>query len=191
MSDGHYQVAEDQLPCNFPTHRHTAEFWEQLGRTIATFGYLEEILGRAILALTATREYGPDDIDEAYDKWAGQLERAASDPLGGLVNEYAAALKNHHVLPVANPKQLINDLRSVSKLRNVLCHGSWQVPDVEGRSLPKFVDKKMNVFNTPIDVSYLKQIRDQVVSLACAVVNTISNLGLRFPGSKGQGRAIL
>lgn len=68
----------------FPYSPPYGRFWEQLGRTIAIFGYLEEVLGRAILVLTAKREYGPNDIDEAYAKWPGQLERAASDPLGGL-----------------------------------------------------------------------------------------------------------
>lgn len=191
MSEGRYQVDMDRLPCDFPTHRHPVVFWEQLGRTVATFGYLEEVLGRAIFALTATREYSPHEIDKAYAKWLAQLEHAAYDPLGSLINEYASALKNHHKLAVANPKQLIEDLRAASSLRNVLCHGSWQLPDAEGRSLPRFVDKRMNVFATPIDVAYLQQIRDQVVSLSCAVVNTVSSLGLRFPGSTGPGRSIL
>lgn len=191
MSEGHYQVDMDRLPCDFPTHRHKAVFWEQLGRTVATFGYLEEVLGRAIFALTATREYSPHEIDQAYAKWPGQLEHAAYDTLGGLINEYSSTLKSHHKLPVANSKKLIEDLRSASLLRNVLCHGSWQVPDAEGRSLPRFVDKKMNVFATPMDVAYLNQIRSQVVSLCCAVVETVSSLGLRFPGSAGPGRKIL
>ncbi len=31
------------LPPSFPTHQHSPKFWEQLGRTVATFGCLEEV----------------------------------------------------------------------------------------------------------------------------------------------------
>ena len=44
----------NKLPSLFPTHRHSPMFWEALGRTIATFGFLEEVLGKAIFAFTAT-----------------------------------------------------------------------------------------------------------------------------------------
>lgn len=36
-----YFVAEEDLPKDFPTHRHEPVFWEVLGRTVATFGFLE------------------------------------------------------------------------------------------------------------------------------------------------------
>ena len=45
----------DRLPRDFPTHRHDAACWEGLGRAVATFGFLEEILGKAIFALTGKR----------------------------------------------------------------------------------------------------------------------------------------
>lgn len=70
------------LPPAFPTHLHSEEFWASLGRTVATFGFLEETLGKAIFAFTATREYPADEINEAYEKWLPTLQRALSDPLG-------------------------------------------------------------------------------------------------------------
>ena len=42
-------VDMDTLPADFPTHRHKSEFWEKLGRAVATYGFLEEVLGKAIL----------------------------------------------------------------------------------------------------------------------------------------------
>ena len=53
------------LPPHFPAHRHDRSFWESLGRTVATFGFLEEMLTKAVFALTATRRYGPDEIEAA------------------------------------------------------------------------------------------------------------------------------
>jgi hypothetical protein len=35
----------ENLPASFPTQRHSAAFWENLGRTVATFGFLEEAEG--------------------------------------------------------------------------------------------------------------------------------------------------
>ncbi|MBS7437906.1 hypothetical protein [Pseudomonas syringae] len=191
MSQEQNRIDREQLPSDYPTHRHSGEFWEQLGRTVATYGFLEQVLGRAIFALTATRKYGHDELEEAYSKWPDQLERALSDPLRGLISAYGKVLKNRHQLPVSNSEQLIEDLHHAAQLRNVLCHGSWQVPDVEGKSLPLFVDKKLELFATPIDIAYLQQVRGHVVSLACEVIDSVSSMGLQFPGSAGPGEVIL
>ncbi len=84
-----FVVALDSLPPLFPTHLHSPEFWEQRGRTVATFGCLEEVLGKAIFALTATVRYDEAEIryDEAeiqgaFERWLPTLERALTDPLG-------------------------------------------------------------------------------------------------------------
>jgi hypothetical protein len=38
------------VPEQYPTHRHEPEFWEALGRCVATFGFLEDIGKGNILA---------------------------------------------------------------------------------------------------------------------------------------------
>jgi len=40
-----FVVDFNNLPFLFPTHRHDPMFWETLGQTVATFGFLEEMLG--------------------------------------------------------------------------------------------------------------------------------------------------
>jgi hypothetical protein len=79
-----FVVALDSLPPLFPTHLHSPEFWEQLGRTVATFGWLEEVLGKAIFALTGTVPYDEAERQGAFERWLPTLERALTDPLGGL-----------------------------------------------------------------------------------------------------------
>src|SRR5450432_3099560 len=83
------------LPPLFPTHRHSASFWEHLGRTVATFGLLEEVLGKAIFALTGTVPYDESKVQEAVEKWLPTLERALSDALGSLIDAYGKAYRNH------------------------------------------------------------------------------------------------
>ncbi|MBV6487947.1 MAG: hypothetical protein GHHEDOFH_01901 [Pseudorhodoplanes sp.] len=84
-------IDRDKLPPLFPTYRHSPEFWEQLGRTVATYGFLEEVLGKAIFVFSATRKYSPDEIEVAYQAWLPQLERALTDQLWNLAESYGKA----------------------------------------------------------------------------------------------------
>ena len=178
------------LPPEYPTHRHSEEFWEQLGRTVATFGFLEETLGKAIFALTATRRYEEDEINDAYAKWLPTLNRAVSDPLVRLIDAYGKALRDHPDVKYAGADTLIDDLRSAAKLRNVFCHGSWRVPDADGKSLPFFITSKMLIFDTPIDVAHLRQTRAGIVELVCVVMNSVTHMGWQFPGTSGPGEVV-
>jgi hypothetical protein len=162
-----------------------------LGRTVATFGFLEETLGKAIFSFTATREIPEDQIQAEFEKWLPTLERALSDPLGGLIDAYGKAVRNNKAATITNLDNLLEDLRKAAVLRNVLCHGSWRVPDRQCRSVPFFVDKKNRIFETPIDVAYLCQVRRHVVELICNVINTVTHMGWRFPGSSGPGNPIV
>ena len=52
----------------YPTHKHDPIFWEALGRTIATFGFLEEVLGKAIYAFSKTRRDMQNETEAEYKK---------------------------------------------------------------------------------------------------------------------------
>ena len=131
------------LPTDYPTHRHSSPFWEALGRNVATFGFLEETLSKAIFAFTATRHFEPDKIEEAYEHWLTTLERTIADPLGSLIGTYEKAVRDHGAATVGDFPKIIGQLRQACTLRNVLCHGSWRAPDDNRRSVPFFVNKKM------------------------------------------------
>ena len=183
-------VEQDSLPAQFPTHRHQGRFWESLGRAVGTFGFLEEILGKAIFALSATKPYDPAEIDVAYEKWPRRLERALTDPLGGLIGEYEKVVGEHPDAATEDLDFLVCRLREASRIRNVLCHGSWQAPDSQGASLPLFVDKRLNVFDAAVDCAFLDQVQRHVAELSCAVMNSVTRMGQQFPGSSGPGRPI-
>jgi hypothetical protein len=184
-----FTVDIDRIPASFPTHRHDAAFWEALGRAVGTFGFLEEVLGKAIFAFTATRQIPPDQIESEYAKWRPTLERALEDPLGGLVDSYGSSARKHQDAPTYLD-DLLKQLREAAVWRNTICHGSWRAPDEQGRSLPLYVDKKRGVFETSIDIAALKELQRHVAELACAVVNSVTQLGYQFPGSSGPGKPI-
>jgi hypothetical protein len=178
------------LPQMFPTHRHEPEFWEHLGRTIASFGFLEEVLGKAIFAFTATRRYSLAEIDAAYEAWLPKLERALTDQLVNLAEAYGKATRENPDTTTENVSELVEDIRAAAVIRNVLCHGSWRAPDANGASVPLFMNRQKEIFETPIDVTYLQQVHANVVALSCSVVDTVTHMGWQFPGGAGPGRRI-
>ena len=185
-----FTVDVNNLPSLFPTHRHRPMFWETLGRTIATFGFLEEVLGKAIFAFTATTRHQESEIDAAFENWLPTLERALIDPLGSLIDAYGKAVRNNSEATIGNLDELLCELRDASVIRNVLCHGSWRAPDADGRSLPLFVNRQKMVWDMPIDTAYLMQTQKAVAELGCAVIQTVTHMGWQFPGSRGPGKAI-
>ena len=183
-------IDERKLPPAFPTHRHSAEFWEQLGRAIATYGFLEEVLGKAIFAFTGTRTYAPEEIATAYEAWVATLERALIDPLWNLAESYGKSVREHPDSTITNIDELVADIKEAASLRNVLCHGSWHGPNVDGASVPFFVNRRKEIFDSAIDAEYLRRIQSHVAELSCAVINTVTHMGFQFPGGAGPGKSI-
>ena len=184
-------IDRDSLPAKWPTHRHAPEFWEQLGRTVATYGFLEEVLGKAIFAFTATRHFETaTEAQEAYASWLPTLERALTDTLKPLADAYGRAVRANAESTTENIEELIAAIKEASEIRNVICHGSWRTPDPEGRSLPLFVNKRNEIFDTPIDIGFLHQVQSHVAELAAAVIDTVTHMGFQFPGGAGPGNRI-
>jgi len=185
-----YFIDQDSLPDRFPTHRHEAAFWESLGRAVATFGFLEEILGRAIFLFTATRPYTEAEIEQASTEWLAKLERALIDPLGNLIDTYGKAVRDNPEAAIDHLDDLLGDLRKASQMRNILCHGSWRPPETGGASIPFFVNRQKEIFDTAMDCESIDQVQRHTANLACAVINTVTQMGWQFPGSAGPGKTI-
>lgn len=174
-------------PQDFPTHLHPPEFWEELGRTVGTFGFLEMTLGRAIFAVTGTREIPEAQAEEELPKWAKTLEQALKNSLNELINDFGEAVRHNPRCEITNLDVLLSRLSEVSKLRNVLCHGSWDKPNEKGQCSVFFVNRKLMAFDTLVDISFLRQLRASVCELIAAVVTTVTIMGYQFPGSNGPG----
>ena len=179
-----------KLPDQFPTHGHDPKFWEAFGRTVATFGFLEEILGKAIFAFTGMQKAPADMVDTALKEWEKTLERALYDPLGKLIDLYSKAVRDYPDAAMDDFDAFIEDLRTASQYRNVLCHGSWQAPDDAGRSVPLFVNQKQEIFDGSFDIQSLEQIQKHASGMAVAVMNSVTRMGWQFPGSDGPGSSI-
>lgn len=184
-------VDKGGLPDGFPTHLLPAAFWEQLGRVVGTFGVLEEVLGKAIFALTGSRRYEESEVQQAFAAWTKTLEHALKDTLKPLIDLFAKAVREHPEATIENLDDLLAALREASRLRNVLCHGSWQPPDELGRSKPLFVDTHLSVFDTAVDIPFLQQTQRHVAELVAEVISVVTHMGIQFPGSDGPGEPVL
>jgi thymidylate synthase len=180
----------DALPKNFPTHMHESAFWESLGRAVATFGFLEETLTKAIFSFTATKPYSESEVLEAYNKWLPKLEKSLTDQLWNLTESYGKAVREHPHSKIENLDNLLDQLKEASKIRNVICHGSWRPPNADGASVPFFVNRQKERFETAINVDFLEQVQRHVTELTCVVISSVTCMGWQFPGSKGPGKAI-
>lgn len=185
-----YGTDLDQLPEGVPVHRHDPLFWAALGRVVATFGFLEETLGKAIFAITATTEYDDAAMAAAVEKWGGTVEKALTDPLGAKINGYEKAVRAHTSVKLGNLDWLFDDLRRAAEVRNALCHGSWRLPDANGASVPFFVDRKLRRFETKVDIAFLDQVQRHAIELSVVVMNSVTGMGWQFPGSGGPGEPI-
>jgi len=190
-----FVIDRSKLPPLYPTHLHDAPFWCSLGRAVATFGFLEEMLKKAVFALTGTCPAPPDDAEAAaaVDDWHDLLQRSITDSLKPLIETFAKVARHHPESRHKNLDEFVDALRAAAKVRNVICHGSWGPPDQNGASVPFYVTGKPGkqaAVETRVTVAWLDQLRQHAAELACEVVNTVTHMGYQFPGGNGPGRPI-
>jgi hypothetical protein len=185
-----YVIDRDKLDSDFPTQFQPSALWEELGRTVASFGFLEEMLGKAIYALTGTMEFDPAGDPEAFNNWIKTLEKALTDQLGALITRYAQALSENEKTKDKDYSNQIAGLKQAKDIRNALCHGSWGKPDDEGRTVPKFVNRKLEIFETPVDGHFLHRTREALRDMICDVLDSVTSVGYQFPGSDSPGEQL-
>ena len=189
------RVDIDNLPQNWPTHFIDGNFWEELGRTVATFGFLETTLAKAIFVLSAKRER-EEITDESYLDWIARTLKSLQEPLGYLINEYEKELQEEIELQTQiseqidllelkeNLSKLIQKWRKVKNLRNVLCHASWSRGENKDKAKLFFMNRNGKKFEIECDIAYLKQIQNDTKEMICMCINSVTMKGLEFPGIK-------
>ena len=121
-------IDRSNFPDDWPVNQGAPAFWQELGKTVAAFGYLEHVLARTCYALLATsgRTAGLQDAgDEAVARWYKRLMRSQTDGLRGLTDELGRALAEDGRVPLAVREDLVERLEDLRPWRNALCHGAW------------------------------------------------------------------
>ena len=89
-------IDRDILHAEWPLTGDTSTFWEELGRTVAAFGYLENELTSACYTLTAPpadfSNLQPDQI-AAHLEWYAKVERYRADAMFDLIHRFDELLR--------------------------------------------------------------------------------------------------
>ena len=171
------------LPNGWPTHLHSEAFWSELGRAVATFGFLEETLWKALCAFTMERSVN----EEAYLAWRDEaielIVKTSSDTLGALIRKFEISVESFGQINTENLHELLAELRKSLVWRNALCHGSWPPLNDEGKAIPFYVDRKHGRFSAELSAEKIAEVRMAVVEQICGLVSVVTSMGWRFPGS--------
>lgn len=186
-----HRIARDRMPSRWPTHRCPGEFWEELGRTIATFGFLEDCLKRANLAVTASREFDSvEAAEEAFREWERDLEKSLDESLGVLTQRFVRGLSKDDRFRQDYVSKIETKLKEVADWRNALCHGSWTDYDPKsGTATLRHWPRKGWRENSeqPISRDDLAAICREAVNITYRVIDAVTSNDIEFPGSGVPG----
>lgn len=168
---------------NWPTNYHKPEFWEYLGRAVASLGLLEETLKKSIYIISGNKRISNlDNSDDEYNKWIKDLEKVASNAMGSLIKKLEGSINENHDFVFPELNNFIEKLERLLEWRNILCHGSWRPPDSEHKSQPLFIRRDLNCVQNTVDVDLLKKVIREAAESTCFLINIITTHGLEFPG---------
>ncbi len=184
-------VDRARLPDDWPTNRGSPAFWEELGRTVAAFTHLEDMLARAHFGLTASREFA--DMEEAraaYPQWEKDLRASLTDNLGPLTSRLGKAFRDDDRVPDDVAGGFLARLDDLRVWRNALCHGAWQGFEADGSTSLRHFRKGADgpeALDSRLTVEDISSIRAETVALTVDAVDIVSAAGVRFPGTALPG----
>ncbi len=154
---------------DWPLSRKNPEFWHELGKTIAAFGYLEHELVKACNALTPPpalpQDLRREQIPE-YLEWYAKLLATRTDTLSVLTDRICKLLEKDSRVPHSVRTDLSREFDELRPWRNALCHGAWIGVDSDGAgSLCHFYKKEGRVheFQSRVTHKELTDLRARVV----------------------------
>ena len=184
-------VDRAQLPDNWPTNAGSPAFWEELGRTVAAFTHLEDMLARAFLGLTGSRPYANmEEASAAIPQWGEELEGTLTDSLRALTAKLGKAFKDDERVPDEVANAFLARLNELRVWRNALCHGAWQGFAPDGSTSLRHFRKAAGgpeLLENHLTIDDISSIRAETVALTVDIVDIVSALGVRFPGSALPG----
>ena len=179
-----------QNPPNWPTHKGSEALWEELGRTVATFGMLEDTLARACFHVTGQqRPVEGVDPKAQLDAWAAKLIGSLIEPLKPLAHRLEAAWKALDGKLSDRRAEIIQEIAMLADERNRLCHGAWIAFDEPDRGTVRYFPRKFDVggdYLATRSVQDLIEIRGRVAAIIEDVIaDTEARTGYPFPGRAG------
>ena len=179
-------INTDILPQDWPLSKGNPAFWEELGKTVAAFGYLEDTLGQTCYTLAGTPEretMARDEGIEAFSKWFEELDASLTDGMHTLTRKLDEILEEDRRIPHAVRTDLVKQLDELRPWRNALCHGAWFGFSGNGSGVLNhyYMSKGIPVnFPPMVSVGDLAEVRARAVNATIRLVETASMAGAGF-----------
>ena len=174
------------FPAGWPVNQDAPDFWQELGKTVAAFGYLEHVLTQTCYALLATARRAVDlvdESDEALSQWYQRIVRSQTDSLYGLTRKLERVLGEHPRIPCALREDLVARLDELRPWRNAFCHGAWLHVDEDGSASLHHMYKHEGVafaFRPNFTLKDLSDIRVRTADITFRVAEAASITGAGF-----------
>ena len=168
-----------QIPPDWPTHKGSEALWEELGRTVATFGMLEDTLARAYFHVTGQQQLieGVDPKEqlpkEQLEAWAADLIGRLPETLKPLADRMKAAWKALDGELTERRAAMADEIKILADERNRLCHGAWVAFNEPDRGTVRYFPRKFDVGEIFLDtrsVEDLAGVRRRVTALISEII---------------------
>ena len=190
-------IDRDALPPDWPVNQGPAVFWQELGKTVAAFGYLEHILASTCYAFLSTGEKAVALLEandhEAMRRWTERLLRSRIDPMHGLTSELDRVLREAGRVPNTVRETLVSELRELRPWRNALCHGAWLSICEDGSGHLEYLYLANGVpvaFEPKFTLKDLSDVRARTVDITIRVAEAASVAGPAYTHMGGTGYAL-
>ncbi len=191
-------IDRSALPPDWPVNQGPADFWQELGKTVAAFGYLEHILASTCYALLATGAKAAAlleaDDHAAMRRWAERIMRSQIDPMHGLTSELNRVLREAGRGPHTLREDLVARLKELRLWRNALCHGAWLSFDQDGADHLEHRYKHDDIFVAfeprIITLKDLSDVRARTVDITIRIAEAASVAGPAYTHMGGAGYAL-
>ena len=191
-------IDRDVLPPDWPVNQGPAVFWQELGKTVAAFGYLEHILASTCYALLSTGKKAAALLEandhEAIRRWTKRLLRSQTDSMRPLTRELGLLLEEAGLVPRAVREDLVARLDELRPWRNALCHGAWLSVAEDGSArlehLYRDNDNLPIAFERNVDVKNLSDLRARTVEVTIRIAEAASVAGPAYTHIGGVGYAL-
>ena len=184
-------VDRPRLPEDWPTNRGSPAFWEELGRTVATFSHLEDMAARAYFGLTATRQFEDwDQAEAAFPQWEKELKQSLTDSLYSLTSKLRKAFAADDRVCDDLAGNILARLDELRVWRNALSHGAWHSFEADGSTCLrhfKYTPDGPEALESRLTIETISAIRAATAELTVDIVDIVTAAGARFPGTALPG----
>lgn len=179
-------IERANFPAGWPVHHDVPVFWQELGKTIAAFGYLEKILADTCYCLLAAGTGATELAHASEDKirrWRNRVLRSQTDSLRGLTIELDRVLKEDGRVSFHVRERLVDGLEELRPFRNAVCHGAWLGIDEDGSGSFHHLYKDDGfaaAFKRRLGIRELADMRARAVDLTFRIAEAASVAGAGF-----------